>query len=71
MTLSSNSAGFVSAVRSYREAPIYRVMVRNERADADECVSQHLSRTDAYAKAQNISRPGCTAWVVERSGYRG
>lgn len=61
---------FASAVRGFRadrdDTKVYRVMVRNHEADADECVVQFLSRVDAEAKAQALSTPGNTAWVVER-----
>lgn len=58
---------FASAVRAYRDdTKVYRVMVRNEQAGEDECVVQFLSQTQANAKAQALSTPGNTAWVVER-----
>lgn len=66
MIASPKASSFASAVRAYRETPVYRVMVRNHASDADECIAQHLSRTQANAEAQRRSVLGNTAWVVER-----
>lgn len=70
MIASPKDERFASAVRGYRQdrddSKVYRVMVRNHEADADECVVQFSSRADAAAKAQALSVPGNTAWVVER-----
>lgn len=48
------------------DAKVYRVMVRNHDAQADECIVQFPSRTQAFAEAQTLSSLGNTAWVVER-----
>jgi hypothetical protein len=64
---SPNDERFASAVHAYRDdTKVYRVMIRNHDAQADECVVQHLSRTTAMAEAQALSSLGNTSWVVER-----
>ena len=45
---------------------IYRVMIRNHEAEADECVVEFLSQAEANVEAQRLSTLGNTAWVVER-----
>lgn len=70
MITSPKDPRFASAVRGYRadrdDTKVYRVMIRNHDAQADECVVQFLSKGDAHAKAQALSSLGNTAWVVER-----
>lgn len=64
--ITSKDERFGGAVRGYRKDPVYRVMIRNHKAEADECLSQHLSRTRAMSEAQAVSTLGNTAWVTER-----
>jgi hypothetical protein len=57
---------FAGAARGFRDLPVYRVMVRNHAAEADECIGQFTSQVTANAKAQAVSTLGNTAWVVAR-----